>query len=111
MNNEPYYDLNDDWSLVVSSFQTQYGIRLSKDLSGMSWCEFAYFVEGLSGDTPLGRVISIRAENDPDVIKEFTPTERRIRSEYRRKTAFKKPQKDVDKALDDFQQMFINMAK
>ena len=25
-------------------------------------------------DTPLGRVVSIRSESDPDVIRRFTPT-------------------------------------
>lgn len=111
MNGEPYYDINDDWSLIVSSFQTQYGIRLSNDLSGMSWLEFSYFLEGLSGDTPLGRIISIRAENNPDVIKDFTPYEKRIRNEYRRKQALQKPTKDVERAIEGFKQAFIQLAQ
>ena len=111
MSSEPYYDLNDDWSLIVSSFLTQYGIRLSSDLATMSWQEFSYLTEGLSGDTPLGRIIAIRAEQDPDVIKEFTPHQKQIRNEYRRKMALKKPTKEVEDAYEGFKKAFMSMAK
>ena len=33
-------------------------------------------------DTPLGRVVGIRSEKDKDIIKNFTPEQRRIRSEW-----------------------------
>lgn len=108
---EPYYDLDDDWSLIVSSFQTQYGIRLSSELSTMGWQEFAYLLEGLSGDTPLGRVIEIRAENDPERLKHFTPSQKKIRNEYRKKMALQKPQQDVANALEGLKQTFIALAK
>ena len=84
---EPYYDLNEDWSLIVSSFQTQYGIRLATELPHMGWREFSYMLQGLSGDTPLGRMIAIRAENSPDRLKLFTPEQHKLRNEYRKKMA------------------------
>ena len=34
-SSDPYYDLLDDFELVVASFQTQYGIRLSRELKEM----------------------------------------------------------------------------
>ena len=108
---EPYYDLNDDWSLIVSSFQTQYGIRLSKDLSTMNWQEFSYMLEGLSGDTPLGRIIAIRAETDPDVLKHMSPSEQRIRSDYRRKMALQKSDKETKTAIEGIKQAFLKMAQ
>ena len=111
MKNEPYYDLNDDWSLIVSSFQTQYGIRLSRDLSGMSWREFSYLLSGITADTPLGRIVSIRAENDPETLKHFTPEEKRIRNAYRRKTAKQKDAKEVASVIEQFRQAFIQLAK
>ena len=111
MSNEPYYDLEDDWSLIVSSFQTQYGIRLSNELSNMNWREFSYLIEGLSGDTPLGRIVSIRAECNPDVLKEFTPSQKRIRNEYRRKQALRKSDKEVENAIEGFKRAFIQMAQ
>lgn len=77
----------------------------------MSWREFSYLINGLSGDTPLGRIISIRAETDPETIKNFTPDEKRIRNEYRTKSAFKKTDKEIENALEGMKQAFMNMAK
>ena len=110
-NSEPYYDLNDDWSLVVSSFQTQYGIRLSESLKEMSFREFAYLIEGLTDETPLGWIVAIRAENNPERLKEFTPEQRKIRSEYRKKSASRKTKKEVGDAIEQFKQAFISLAE
>ena len=104
---EPYYDINDDFSLVYASFQAQYGIRLSRDLSGMSWREFSYLINGLSGDTPLGQIVSIRAEKDPEVLKEFTREQKRIRSEYLQKKAKVMPQEKADDAIEKMKQAFL----
>ena len=79
-------------------------------MQSMSWREFTYYINGLSGDTPLGRIVSIRAENDPERLKEFTKEEKKIRSDYLRKQAVKKSEKDVDKALEGIKQAFIGMA-
>lgn len=97
----------DDWELIVASFQTQYGIRLSRELSEMPWGEFSSYINGLSGDTPLGRIISIRAENDPEIIREFTPDQKRIRNEYRKKMAMQKDSKEVDSAIEQIRKAFI----
>lgn len=110
-NSEPYYDLNDDWDLVVASFQTQYGIRLSRDLSGMDWREFSYLISGLDSSTPLGKIVSIRGESDPEVLKNFSEHERRIRNEYRRKLATQKTDKEVNTALDQLKLAFMRIAK
>lgn len=106
-SSEPYYDLNDDWALIVASFQSQYGIRLSRELDGMSWLEFSSYINGLSTETPLGRIVSIRAEDRADVLKTFTAEQRQIRNEYRQKMAHRKSQKDVDSALEQIKKAFI----
>lgn len=106
-NSEPYYDLNDDWALIVASFQSEYGIRLSRDLDGMKWQEFSSYINGLGSDTPLGRIVSIRAEDRADVLKDFTPEQRRIRNEYRQKIAHRRTAKEVDTALDNIKKAFI----
>ena len=111
VNSEPYYDLCDDWDLIVASFLSQYGIRLSRDLEGMSWREFSYLLGSISGDTPLGRIVAIRAENDPETLKHFTAEEKRIRNEYRRKNAKNKSDAEVTNAMEHFKQAFIRMAK
>lgn len=103
--------MDEDWSLIVSSFQTQYGIRLSSELSAMGWREFSYLLEGLSGETPLGRIIAIRAENDPETLKSFTASERQIRNEYRKKIALNRSDKECESAYESMKQAFLNMAK
>lgn len=77
----------------------------------MSWREFSYLLEGLSGNTPLGQIVSIRAENDPEKLKDFTPEQRRIRSEYRKKIAKKKSDEEVKDAIERFKQAFVQLAK
>lgn len=97
--------------MIYASFQSQYGIRLSNDLSSMSWREFSYLINGLSGETPLGRIVSVRAEKDPDKLKEFTAEEKKIRNEYLRKRAKQMPSKKADEALEQMRQAFIAMGK
>lgn len=108
---DPYYDLCDDFDLVYASFQSQYGIRLAKDLSGMSWREFAYLAGGLQHETPLGRVISIRAEQDPARIKEFTPEQKRIRNEYLKKKAREMSEQEVEDAYEQIKKAFMGLAR
>lgn len=44
--------------------------------------EWAKLVSGLMDDTPLGRVVAVRAEEDRNVIARMGPWQRRIRSEW-----------------------------
>lgn len=78
---ESYYDFVEDWELIESSFVMQYGIRLRQN-DDMSWNEFCSLLTGIMYDTPLGRVVSIRAEKDQKVIKGFSKEEKRIRDEW-----------------------------
>ena len=77
----------------------------------MSWREFSYLINGLSGETPLGRIVSIRAESDPEKLKEFTADEKKIRNDYLRKKAKTKSAEEVDRALDSIKTAFIGMAR
>ena len=77
----------------------------------MSWREFSYLINGLSGDTPLGRIVSIRAEKDPERLKEFTADEKKIRNEYLRKKAKRMSQKEADNAIEQMRQVFVSMGK
>ena len=49
----------------------------------MSWDEFCTLVSGLLPETPLGQIISIRSENDKEMLKHFTKDQHRIRNEWR----------------------------
>lgn len=102
-----YYDLREDWTLIESSFAAQYSIRLRSN--PMSWNEFCVLLSGLLPETPLGRIVSIRAETDTKVIKSFSPEQKRIHREWQLRIA---KLKSYDKeALDREMQALSNTLK
>lgn len=110
-SSDPYYDLTGDFDLIIASFQSQYGIRLSKELpSGMNWGEFRDLLVGLGPDTALGRIVSIRAEEDKEVLKHFTKEQKRIRDEWRNRRAKKTSMDDMMHMLNSLLGAFVNMA-
>lgn len=110
-NNEAFYDLIDDFDLIESSFAQQYGIRLRKEIDTMKWGEFESLLSGLNGDTPLGNIVRIRSEKDPKVIKNFTESEKKIRSNWLNKNVKQISQEDYKQAMENIKNMFISMAK
>ena len=78
----------------------------------MSWDEFTTLLAGLRHDTPLGNIVSIRSETDKDVIKHFTPQQKKIRSDWKRRSAKKVVDMDqYNKDMQAFEKMFENLAK
>lgn len=67
-------------------------------------------LSGLNSDTPLGNIVSIRAETDSEVIKSFSKEQKRIRNEYQRKLAKEKSQDEVDSAIESLKQAFIKLG-
>lgn len=111
-SSEPYFDLFDDFDLIVSSFQTQYGIRIySRDFKQMKWKEFAALLSGLGPTTPLGRVVAIRSEEDKEVLKNFTKEQHKIRNEYRSKINQKIIQNTDKEQYEKDMQNILNMFK
>ena len=108
---ETWYDLFDDWYLIESSFAQQYGIRLRRDLKNMEWGEFSSLLAGINGETPLGNIVRIRSEKDPEKIKKFTPAEKKIRSEWLNKNASQISIETYEKAMENFKSMFIALSK
>lgn len=101
-----WYDFYDDWDLIESSIAQQYGIRIRNEINTISWSEVKMLVSGLLGDTPLGRIIQIRSENDKEQLKHFTPDMHKIRNEWRDRQA-----KDKLKDEDALNRTFENMEK
>lgn len=101
-----WYDFYDDWDLIEASIAQQYGIRLRSEIKTISWSEVRMLISGLLSDTPLGKVIQIRSEENKEVLKTFTPEMRRIRSEWRNKKA-----KEKLKDEDALNRTFENMEK
>jgi hypothetical protein len=80
-NDECFYDIFEDWDLIDASITQQYGIRMRYE-PDMKWDEFCSLVSGLLGDTPLGNIVQIRAETDPDRIKSMNSHEKSIRNAW-----------------------------
>lgn len=108
---DPFYDIFEDWSLIESSFAQQYGIRLRREID-MSWDEFCTLLSGLKPDTPLGNIVSIRSETDKNILKHFTPQQKKIRNDWQKRNI--KKVTNMDKYNQDmqlFEKMFASLAK
>lgn len=111
-NTETYYDFEEDWPLIEASFLKQYGIRIRKE-DDMSYEEFCNLLSGIMHDTPLGQMVSIRAEKDPEVIKNFTKEQKRIRNDWLLRKAKKRRENPeaYRQYLIQFQQSMKDMCK
>ena len=67
----------------------------------MKWREFKALLTGLNGSTPLGNIVSIRSETDPETIKKFSPDQKRIRNEWRIRQISKLSDDEKKKAVRD----------
>lgn len=76
----------------------------------MKWDEFQALLVGISPDTPLGRIVAIRSEEDKNVLKRFTASQRRIRSEWRRRKAQSVSKEQMEQVLNDIKQAFFHLA-
>ena len=99
----------EDWELIEASFASQYGIRLNVAYD-LSWNEFSTLLSGLMDTTPLGHIVSIRAENDKERLKGFNSDQHTIRNAWRSKVGHKlvhqMSDKDKKQAMQDVQKMF-----
>ena len=62
-------------------------------------------------ETPLGQIVSIRSENDEDILKNFTTEQRNIRSQWRSRAGKKIVELDkvaAARQVAEFQEMMRN---
>lgn len=105
-SSDPYYDLFEDWDLIVSSFLSQYGLRIrTKEFESVTWDEFRSLLAGISPDTALGRVVAIRSETDDNVIKHFTRDQKRIYDAWRQRKADAMTPEHFDDAMAKLEKM------
>lgn len=76
----------------------------------MKYDEFRALLTGIGPETALGRVVAIRAETDREVIKRFTPEQRRIRNEWNERMAKKVSESDMMAFLETMKKTLIGMA-
>ena len=60
----------------------------------MSWNEFCTLLTGIMPETPLGQIVSIRSEEDKDMLKNFTKEQHKIRNDWRNRV---NPIRDMSK--------------
>ncbi|ANU47762.1 hypothetical protein ADH76_18715 [Enterocloster clostridioformis] len=101
----------EDWDLIVSSFLSQYGLRIrTKEFETVSWDEFRALIAGLSPETALGRVVAIRSETDKDIIKHYTKDQRRIYDDWRNREMKEMDEKTFEKEMASQEKMFAAMC-
>lgn len=76
----------------------------------MKWAEFRSLAAGLGPETPLGQIIRIRAEDDPEALKNFTDGQRQINSEWRKKQAKARSGQEINAFLESMKRAFIELA-
>ena len=108
---DPYYDLFEDWDLIISSFLTQYGLRIrTKEFETVSWDEFRSLLAGLSPETPLGRMVAIRSESDDNVIEHFTADQKKIWNTWRNRKAENMTQTEYDQQMIELERMMAALC-
>ena len=101
----------EDWDLIVSSFLSQYGLRIrTKEFETVSWDEFKALIAGLSPETALGRVVAIRSEKAKNIIKHFTKDQRRIYDDWRKREVKEMDENTFETEMAGLEKMFAAMC-
>ena len=86
----------------------------TKDLydDKMDWIEFTTLLAGIMPDTPLGNIISIRAEDDADTLEHFSEEQHRIREEWRgNQTQRMIESMSKEEVMNEVRSMFLDMCR
>lgn len=76
----------------------------------MPWHEFIDLLSGLGPDTPLGRIVSIRLEDDEEVLERFTKDQHRIRREWQNRIAANRTEEETNNFISAMQNALMKMA-
>ncbi|MBS5661936.1 MAG: hypothetical protein KHW79_11780 [Clostridiales bacterium] len=109
--NNCLFDLEYDKVLIEQSIAKQYGVVPSEQ-GDLHYSDWSKMVSGLMEDTPLGRIVSIRSEKDSDVIRKFTPEQKRIRNEWMNfRLQQQTNENDIKQSMKNLQTMLANMFR
>lgn len=72
----------------------------------MDWKEFTVLLSGIMPETPLGKIVAIRCEENKDILKNFSPEENRIRNDWRSRHSLIEEMTEVEmeKAVSSLQE-------
>lgn len=77
----------------------------------MKWDEFKDLLIGIGPDTPLGRIVAIRAEEDKEMLKQFTPEQHRLRNDWRKRKVEQMSEAQMNTELEMIQKAFLSLAE
>lgn len=77
----------------------------------MGWDEFKSLLAGIDPETPLGRIVAIRAETDKDVIKNFNKDQKRIYNEWRNRKVESMTPATYEQEMADLEKMFAQLCR
>jgi hypothetical protein len=72
----------------------------------MSWSEFCALLSGIMPKTPLGQIVSIRSEEDENILKHFTPDQHKIRNEWRNRKLKLMTDNEKEEKIRELQELF-----
>ncbi|SEN85430.1 Bacteriophage Gp15 protein [Peptostreptococcus russellii] len=90
--------------MIEASFLAQYGIRLRG--SDLEWDEFCTLLSGIMPKTPLGQVVSIRSEDDKEMLKNFNEHQKKIRQDWRSKQAKLRTDDENEQMMKQLEEVF-----
>lgn len=76
----------------------------------MGWEEFRALLGGIGPDTPLGRVVAIRAEQDEEVLKHFTLEQHKVRDDWMLRHAKQMSEDEYMRGMQSIWNAFAGMA-
>ena len=77
----------------------------------MPWSEFTNLLTGLLPETPLGAIVKIRSEDDPEVIRKFNTDQRAIYNKWRERQALQQLDNPevLKQSMDNLSKMLKSM--
>jgi hypothetical protein len=82
----------------------------TKEFETVSWDEFKALLSGIDPETPLGRMVAIRAETDKNVIDNFSKDQKRIYNEWRNRKAETMNPATYEQEMNALEQMFASLC-
>lgn len=72
----------------------------------MDWKEFTVLLSGIMPETPLGKIVAIRCEENKDILKNLSPEENRIRNDWRSRHSLREEmtEAEMEKAVSSLQE-------
>lgn len=99
-----WFDIDDDWDLIVVSLAQQYNIlidEMSEEEGNDIYIKtFLRLASGLKPETSLGYIVSIRSEEDPKIRKKFIEEEKKIWLHWQKRVPIEYKQAKMQEKLN-----------